>query len=93
MINCVKALEKSRSMMSVCFALAFLARSSMSMMRDGTLPTKFLTVKDSTEKPIKVALLGEDVCLNLFELMLYVPVNSNGHVGKLPPFYGTFTQH
>ena len=31
------------------------------------------------------------VCL--FELMLYVPVNSNGHVGTLPPFYGTFTQH
>ena len=29
----------------------------------------------------------------LFELMLYVPVNSNGHVGMLPPFYGTFTQH
>ena len=26
----------------------------------------------------------------LFELMLYVPVNSNGHVGMLPPFYGTF---
>ena len=31
------------------------------------------------------------VCL--FELKLYVPVNSNGHVGTLPPFYGTFTQH
>ena len=29
----------------------------------------------------------------LFELMLYVPVKSNGHVGTLPPFYGTFTQH
>ena len=27
------------------------------------------------------------------ELMLYVPVNSNGHVGMLPPFYGTSTQH
>ena len=24
------------------------------------------------------------VCL--FELMLYVPVNNNGHVGTLPPF-------
>ena len=24
--------------------------------------------------------------------MLYVPVNSYGHVGTLPPFYGTFTQ-
>ena len=39
-------------------------------------------------------------CLNfmgllpsMFELMLYVPVNSNGHVRMLPPFYGTFTQH
>ena len=30
------------------------------------------------------------VCL--FELMLYVPVNSKGHIGTLPPFYGTFTQ-
>ena len=29
----------------------------------------------------------------LFELMLYVSVNSNGHVGMLPPFYRTFTQH
>ena len=29
----------------------------------------------------------------LFELMLYVPVNSNCHVGTSPPFYGTFTQH
>ena len=27
------------------------------------------------------------VCL--FENMLYVPINSNGHVGTLPPFYGT----
>ena len=26
----------------------------------------------------------------LFELMLYVPVNSNGHVGMLSPFYGTY---
>ena len=31
------------------------------------------------------------VCL--FELMLYVPVNSQGHVGTLPPLYGTFTQN
>ena len=31
------------------------------------------------------------VCLS--ELMLYVPVNSNGHVETLSPFYGTFTQH
>ena len=29
----------------------------------------------------------------LFELMLYVPVNSNGNVGTLPPFYGTFIPH
>ena len=29
----------------------------------------------------------------LFELMLYVPVNSQGHVGTLPPLYGTFTQN
>ena len=27
----------------------------------------------------------------LAELMLYVPVNSNGHVGTVLPFYGTFT--
>ena len=26
--------------------------------------------------------------MSLLELMLYVPVNSNGHVGTLPPFYG-----
>ena len=32
-------------------------------------------------------------CDCLFELMLYVPVNSKGHFGMLPPFYGTFTQH
>ena len=31
--------------------------------------------------------------LYLFELTLYVPVNSNSHVGTLPPFNGTFTQH
>ena len=30
--------------------------------------------------------------MNLFELILYVPVNSNGHVGTLILFYGTFTQ-
>ena len=30
------------------------------------------------------------VCL-YDELVLYVPVNSNGHVGTLSPFYGTFT--
>ena len=29
----------------------------------------------------------------LFELMLYVQVNSKGHIGTLPPFYGTFTHH
>ena len=28
------------------------------------------------------------VCL--FDLMLSVPVNSNGHVGTLPPFNGTY---
>ena len=28
-----------------------------------------------------------------FALMLYVPVNSNGHVETLSPFYVTFTQH
>ena len=34
------------------------------------------------------------LCLvGLFELMLYFPVNSKGHVGTLPPFYGTFTQN
>ena len=27
------------------------------------------------------------------ELMLSVPVNSYGHVGTLPPFYGTYTQN
>ena len=29
----------------------------------------------------------------LFELTLYVPVNSSGHVWTLPPLYGTFTQN
>ena len=33
------------------------------------------------------------LCSCLLELMLYVPVNSNGHVRLLPPFYLTFTQH
>ena len=33
------------------------------------------------------------ICLCLFELMLYVPVRSLGHIGTLPPFYGTFTQN
>ena len=27
----------------------------------------------------------------LFDLVLCVSVSSNGHVGRLPPFYGTFT--
>ena len=31
------------------------------------------------------------VCL--FELLLYIPVNSYGHVRTLPPFYRTFTQN
>ena len=31
---------------------------------------------------------GYFVCL--FELMFYVTVNSKGHVGTLPPFYGDF---
>ena len=28
----------------------------------------------------------------LVELYFSVPVNGYGHVGTLPPFYGTFTQ-
>ena len=36
---------------------------------------------------------GDLVYKFLFELMLYVPVNSQGHVGTLPPLYGTFTQN
>ena len=28
-----------------------------------------------------------------FELMINVLVNSHGHVGVLPPFYGTYTQN
>ena len=35
---------------------------------------------------------GTQDCVCLFELMLYVPVNSC-HVGTLSPFYGTFTQN
>ena len=31
------------------------------------------------------------VCL--FDMLFSVPVNSNGHVGTLSPFYKTFTQH
>ena len=41
--------------------------------------------------PRDACLIGMHVCV--FELMVNVPVNSNGHVGTLPPFYGTFTQH
>ena len=33
------------------------------------------------------------MCFCLFELMLYIPVNRKGHVGRLPLFYGTFTQN
>ena len=36
---------------------------------------------------------GRHKFVHLFELMLYVPVNSYGHVGTLPPLYGTFTQN
>ena len=32
------------------------------------------------------------LCL-FFELILNVPVNSYGHVGALPPFYGTLTKN
>ena len=42
------------------------------------------TVRGSTFLPISN---------DLFECLFYFPVNSNGHVGMLPPFYGTFTQH
>ena len=38
-----------------------------------------------------IPLLITNVCL--LEWMLYVLVNSNGHVGTLPPFYRTFTQN
>ena len=38
-------------------------------------------------------LVKKSLFVCLFELMLYVTVNSNGHVGTLPPIYGTFTQH
>ena len=37
--------------------------------------------------------LSVSLFVHLFELMLCVPVNSNGHVAKLPPFNGNFTQH
>ena len=30
--------------------------------------------------------------LYLFDLLLYIPVNSYGHVGTMPPFYGTSSQ-
>ena len=43
--------------------------------------------RDTTVSPTLI----QRICL--FALMLYVPVNSNGHVGKLPPFYRTFIQH
>ena len=36
---------------------------------------------------------GRHKFFHLFELMLYVPVNSYGYVGTLPPFYRTFTQN
>ena len=31
--------------------------------------------------------------VGLFEFMLYIQVNSYGHVGTLPPFNGTYSQH
>ena len=40
-----------------------------------------LTIRQSTNNLF--------VCC-LFGLMLYVPVNSNGDIGTLPPFHGTF---
>ena len=52
--------------------------------------------KDIPHMPITELENGsESVCFFfcLFELMLYVPVNSQGHVGTLPPLYGTFTQN
>ena len=39
----------------------------------------------------KISLYIEFV--RLFELMPYIPVNSNGHVESLPSFYGTFIKH
>ena len=36
-----------------------------------------------------LSLLVEYNFVCLFEYMLYVPINSSGHVGTLPPFYGT----
>ena len=38
-------------------------------------------------------LIGPSHMFVLFELVLYVPVNSQGHVGTLPPLYGTLTQN
>ena len=35
---------------------------------------------------------GKDL-IGLFDALIYVPVNSYGHVGTLPSFYGTSTQH
>ena len=38
-------------------------------------------------------LLDCQLYLGLFEFMLYIQVNSYGHVGTLPPFNGTFSQY
>ena len=50
-----------------------------------------LAVELSRGIPMFFFLICLFVCL--CEVILYVPVNNNGHVGTLPPFYGTFTQH
>ena len=47
----------------------------------------------TTLAPNKFLVVPVIVFLCLFELMLNVPLNSNGHVWMLPLFYGTFTKH
>ena len=47
----------------------------------------------ASDEGLSLVYVIDCILLCLFELMLYVPVNSNGNVGTLPPFYETFTQH
>ena len=46
----------------------------------------FVCLAQSTEVHMEVFFSSK---VSLFEVMLSVPVNSYGHVGKLPSFYGT----
>ena len=53
----------------------------------------FKNVDDAIEVMYRLRLQPLYFSYFLFDLMLNIPANSYGHVGTLPPFYGTFTQN